>query len=368
MGARPASVGDVPAVIPRLLPHQPIFQIDKIVGSIAPGNTPPAAEEIVALGYVSEVDWDDDFAETKWVSMMGDSGKVIVATTYDWRLVDYGTNSLAPTMTASLTQPDPGNDLAWFDSTHFLARTDSDEVSVYSASGASITLVGSVVDADYANQVFRVERINAGLVAVAGYSIGLIDVSTPTAPSVLGGLTELDLGGDLVNCMAITADGNNLAYVDQASSSLYMLDISNPAAITFVDTLTLSAQPINMVIVGDRLYAVCLEAEVLVVDISNPAAMAELTPYATGLTDSQAIVAYQTSHLVAGGVEDLHLVDQPPTATFTNATPWPTFSTGSFCNDLSCSEGNRMIASGWSSGSPNEFRLRFFELLTSLGV
>ena len=33
--------------MPRLRPHQPIFQIDKIVGSIAPGNTPPAAPMVL---------------------------------------------------------------------------------------------------------------------------------------------------------------------------------------------------------------------------------------------------------------------------------------------------------------------------------
>ncbi len=357
--------------MPRLRPHQPIFQIDKIVGSIAPGNTPPAALEILALGYASEVDWDADFAQARWLSMMGDSGKVIVATSFDWRLVDYGTNLLAPTMTASLSQPDPGSDLAWFDSTYFLARTDNDEVSVYSASGASISSVGSLVDASYANQVFRVERISAGLVVVGGYSIGLIDVSTPASPSVAGGFTEAEVGFGLVNAMAVNAAGSLLAYVDDNDLSLVKLvDISSPASPSASGSVALSDSLTNMVIVGDRLYGVGETAdEVYVVDISNPASPSQLTTFSNvSIEEAGSIAAAADTHLVTGGL-DMALTDQPPTTVFTNADPpWPTIAAGSRVTDMSLSYGNLVVATGWTSGSPNEYRLRFFELLTSLGV
>jgi len=98
-------------------------------------------------------------------------------------------------------------------------------------------------------------------VAASGAGLQVVDVSSPTAPRIVG---AVDTPG---NARA-TAVANGYAYVAD-ETGIVVVDVSNPSAPSIRGTLTTPA--LAVAVSGTRLYAVD-GLQLKVVDVTNPAA------------------------------------------------------------------------------------------------
>jgi hypothetical protein len=148
--------------MPRLRPHQPIFQQDIIRGSIQVGNT-PVGSPIPSITLVGLLDLTLEESAVRYLTVMGTSGRVLCSRdSAQIDLIDYGTDPTTPTSVANLATAEAqvGSDVAWFNGNNFAMLGDSlDEVSIYSAVPGTIAHVGSVTDTDYLDR--RSSRVAA---------------------------------------------------------------------------------------------------------------------------------------------------------------------------------------------------------------
>jgi hypothetical protein len=137
-------------------------------------------------------------------------------------------------------------------------------------------------------------------------SIQVVDVTTPATPTIVGSIADGTNGATLNSVYSVVVSGNYAYSVANSSSSLDILDISNPTAPTkvysFIDDMgsgPLLYQPNAVAVAGNYAYVGSSGSEALeIVDISNPAA-----PVHKGsLTDGQnsALLMYASSIVVSG--------------------------------------------------------------------
>ena len=110
---------------------------------------------------------------------------------------------------------------------------------------------------------------------------------------------------DTIDDKSVTVDGTT-AYVADGAGGLLILDISNPAAIVELGSLATSDAR-SVTVEGSRLYVADGVGGVLVLDVTNPAAIVELGSFAT--SDAHSITVNGSTAYVADGLAGLRVLD-----------------------------------------------------------
>ncbi|MEM6317287.1 MAG: tail fiber domain-containing protein [Bacteroidota bacterium] len=146
---------------------------------------------------------------------------------------------------------------------------------------------------------------NYAYVITDGDELKVIDISTPTAPTVVG---TLALGAEPIG---IAVSGNYAYIIDNTDDDLRVIDISTPAAPTQLGSnFSLGNEPRDITIAGDYAYiAEFGSGNLNIINISNPASLAQsgsvnvgLTAYSVSISGNYAYVIYTIS-------ADLQVVD-----------------------------------------------------------
>ena len=143
-------------------------------------------------------------------------------------------------------------------------------------------------------------------VAAGSGGLQVIDITTPTAPALLG---SFNTGG---NALGVRVRGN-IAYVANGSN-LQLVNVSSPASMIQVSTLSLSGTVWNLDVDTSRnLVAVANgTGGISLVDVSNPAVPTLLGRVSTG--DSRAVAIRNNSVIVGDYQSSMTLVDITNTA------------------------------------------------------
>ncbi|MCX6376510.1 MAG: hypothetical protein NTU88_10840 [Armatimonadetes bacterium] len=133
-----------------------------------------------------------------------------------------------------------------------------------------MTLVGQWGGPSYTVAVSG-NRVYMGM----GARLAVLDVSTPSNPTILG-VSEL-----LPGTVRGVAVSGSYAYVADDTAGLQVIDISDPASPTRVGGYDTSAWARGVAISGSYAYVADWDAGLQVIDISNPAAPTRVGGYDT---------------------------------------------------------------------------------------
>jgi hypothetical protein len=106
---------------------------------------------------------------------------------------------------------------------------------------------------------------------VAGFAFGVVDVSNPASPTLVGSFAASVNAIKVVGSLAFAVNG----------AGLQILDVSNPAAITEISTVTGVSNAGALTLTGSRVY-IGSQNDVLAVDVSNPTAPVVLGQFVSG--------------------------------------------------------------------------------------
>lgn len=176
----------------------------------------------------------------------------------------------------------------------------------------------------------------------------LIDIATPSAPSVLGTFNaagNADANGVFVS--------GNMAYLVRGSSTddeLVVVNVLTPALPTFAGSLNLAATGYEVWVSGTNAYVASGSntQELQVVNVSNPLLMSIIGSLnMTGNTDAITITGFVTTTLIAQGSQ-FAIVDitNPALPTLTTS-----FNTGQTVRDISVFGDNTLAFLAGDSGS-----------------
>ncbi|WP_300006504.1 DUF4347 domain-containing protein [Anabaena sp. AL09] len=174
---------------------------------------------------------------------------------------------------------------------------------------------------DYANPSLALDRDvqvvgNYAYVAagsnpgIGGYSseLKIIDISTPTAPTLKGKYDISDVSANGVQVVG------NYAYVAHGGSGLEIIDISNPTAPTLKGNYDTSGDALGVQVVGNYAYVADSLSGLQIIDISNPTAPTLKANYDTSGFASTVKVVGNYAY-VADSLSGLQIIDiSNPTA------------------------------------------------------
>ncbi len=167
--------------------------------------------------------------------------------------------------------------------------------------GTGVAVVGSTV---------YVADANGGLL--------IIDVSTPTAPVLVG---SYDTPG---HAFDVVVEGTT-AYVGDGPLGLQIIDISDPAVPTLLGSYTIAVGSVrNLCLVGSTAYLAARTGGVLMVDVSDPTTPV-LVGSDSGLADVWDVASNGSIACVAGVEEGLQVLDvsDPSSATLLGSYDTP---------------------------------------------
>lgn len=260
--------------MPRLRPHQPIFQIDKIVGSIAVGSTPPAQSLLSILdilelpgntngGYVIElVPAEGDF-------IVGCFDLTDGVPPYLQNFVSVDAND--PTALAVLDSISIDD----FNSSRFVARPGYAYVGGLGTQEVDIVALGSMAPgAIEASAPGGARAIDGGgdvlyaAMTQPTRGIRVVDVSTPGSPSLITNLTAYEYAYDIL------VVGDHLFAVNGllADPRMYSIDISTPASPVLADEIVTPHAPRGLTLnnAGSHLFAASSGGYLMAIDITDP--------------------------------------------------------------------------------------------------
>jgi hypothetical protein len=141
-------------------------------------------------------------------------------------------------------------------------------------------LVGEFTDLLPDSRVQALLVMGTTVALADGNAVALVDVSDPANPTLI---SRLPIVTDPEQIVGLAVNGSTLfaAWIglggEQLVGGVTSIDISDPAAPTQIDVFALEGTPTSMTSVGDTLYVGETLTAVIVVDASDPAAMAEAT-------------------------------------------------------------------------------------------
>lgn len=151
------------------------------------------------------------------------------------------------------------------------------------------TIVGSVDLSGIEGASGSALALGGNYVYVLVRNLKVVDISNPTSPTIVG---SLDIPGDL---LGVVVDGT-YAYVANGDSGLRVVDISDPASPVIVGSVETPGDAANVAVAGTLAYVADAESGLQVVDISNPT-----SPVIVGGVDTPGVateVAVSGSHAV----------------------------------------------------------------------
>ena len=208
-------------------------------------------------------------------------------------------NSFTPTSLSFLTIPGFANEVAVNGNTAYIAAGGAGLQVVNVGDRTNPSIIGSLALQGNANDVKLIGR--TAYIASGSAGLQVVDVTTPASPVLLGTF------GAASNALTTTVRGT-LAYIANGSS-LVIADVTNPASITQVGSLTFNASLYGTDVDTTRKLAVVTAGGngIYTVDISNPAALAILGNISTG--DARAVVIKGNYAFVADYVNSTTAVD-----------------------------------------------------------
>lgn len=222
-------------------------------------------------------------------------------------LLDYDvSNPTAPTLIRILGTPPPGTFVAADDNYGYFGAGDSVFVIRHDVAGWS-DVVGRV-GLPGAATVYGIDVLGSYLyvayVATGDAGLQVIDVSVPTAPTLVGN-AEMPWA----SCVAVAG---SYAFVgDYYSSRLWSVDVSNPAAPTIRSYVeSRGSGPLEAVDVeGSYAYVAYFGVALQVVYIANPARAATVGSVDIAVDDAPAVAVAGSYAYVAAGASGLRVVD-----------------------------------------------------------
>lgn len=295
--------------MPRLRPHQPIFDIDKTIGSVAVGNTPAGSPEIcmTVLGSVTGTNLDD--VRGIWVegayaycavNQSGSTGRLTIVNISD---------STAPFLVSggSLNATDLDGASKLVKSGNYVYVTAASESGLCIVDVSTVTSpteVGFIADPDLSGAWGIAKSGNYVFVAAStGDVLCIVEVSNPAAPFVEGSVADININGPV----GVAISGTTAFLTSQATDRLFAIDITDPSAPSIISSLTSGAfdSPEGITIVGDVAWVVSLGGVLAAVDISNPASMSVLGSYSNaGILGASYVVATPTRAYVTSSSTD----------------------------------------------------------------
>lgn len=156
---------------------------------------------------------------------------------------------------------------------------------------------------------------------VAFFTGGLhiLDITSPSDPDSVGSLGVATLLGAPVS---VTATAHR-AYVGHSNKMMAIIDVTNKASPTVLDTVLLLDYPWDMVIYGNYLYIACGDAGLAVVDISTDKVEMGNIIYYTTADAAKALYLSGNKLFVAVSSRGLVVFDVSNPASPTVANRWP---------------------------------------------
>ncbi|WP_321419932.1 PGF-pre-PGF domain-containing protein [uncultured Methanomethylovorans sp.] len=152
---------------------------------------------------------------------------------------------------------------------------------------------------------------NYAYIANGDNGLQVVDITNPTAPTIVGTYTY-NSGA----AYGVTV-ANNYAYVANGNSGLVIVDITNPAAPTFKGRYDTPGYAYGISVVGNYAYVADGGNGLVIVDVTNPAAPTSLSSYDT--VKANAVTVSGNYAYVADDSNGLVIVDitNPAAATYT---------------------------------------------------
>lgn len=135
----------------------------------------------------------------------------------------------------------------------------------------------------------------------------IIDISTPSSPSVVGGFNNA--GGQ--NGTGVYVNGNT-AYVGfNGNDELSLIDVSTPSLPVLISTLNLSGDVTELLVSGDYVYIASESnnSELQIVDVSSPTSPSLVTTLDLASNSNADTIAMQDNTLYVGQDDILHIID-----------------------------------------------------------
>jgi hypothetical protein len=173
-------------------------------------------------------------------------------------------------------------------------------LEVYDVSTTPANRLGEYVPGDPSQGGFSVQGASHYVYFGMSKSIGVIDVTQPSSPTLAGTVATPAIGS--------LARGNNSLYAGGGNNTLIVLDITNPAQPAIVKTITLSDLPIKVRVFGNLLLVADNAAGLLIYDVSTPQSPVLLSTM-NSFTLVEDVTIQGTTAYVAADVDGLGIVD-----------------------------------------------------------
>jgi hypothetical protein len=188
----------------------------------------------------------------------------------------------------------------------------------------SIALVGSY-------DIYSAEEVQVvgNYAYVAAYTSGLqiINISNPAAPTFVGSCDPPDLNGEPAYAEGVQVVGN-YAYLADGASGLQIINISNPAAPTltgFYDTLGFARA---VQVAGNYAYVADLTNGLQIINISNPSAPTLAGSYYTPNVAEEVQVVGSYAYIAAADSLQIINISNPFAPTFAGSYYTPGYACG----------------------------------------
>jgi hypothetical protein len=173
---------------------------------------------------------------------------------------------------------------------------------------------------------------NYAYVAVRTSGLEIIDISTPSNPSIVG---TYNTTGDAIG---VAVRGNH-AYVADSGSGLQIIDISTPSSPSLASTFNTSGSARNVVVSGNYAYVADSDSGLQIIDISTPSSPTLMSTYNTGFAygvDVSGNYAYVACDTVGLRIVDISTPSNPSLA--------GTFNTSNYAVDVVVSGNHAYVA------------------------
>lgn len=177
---------------------------------------------------------------------------------------------------------------------------DGPALEVYDVSSTPANRLGEYIVDDPAQAGFSVQGASHYVYFGMSNSIGVIDVTQPSSPTLIGTVATAAIGS--------LARANNTLYAGDSNNNLIVLDITNAAQPAIVKTITLSDLPIKVRVFGSLLLVADNAAGLLIYDVSSPQSPVLLSTL-NNFTLAEDVTIQGTTAYVAADVDGLGIVD-----------------------------------------------------------
>ncbi len=177
---------------------------------------------------------------------------------------------------------------------------DGPALEVYDVSSTPANRLGEYILGDPAQGGFSVQGTSHYVYFGMSKSIGVMDVTQPSSPTLVGTVATPAIGS--------LARANNTLYAGASNNSLIVLDITNPAQPAIVKTITLTDLPIKVRVLGNLLLVADNAAGLLIYDITAPQSPVLLSTVKS-FTLAVDVAVQGTTAYVAADIDGLAIID-----------------------------------------------------------